>query len=437
MFKQLFSSLGRVFEARWIEPEVARRVKLALAETENTVTLGWRAGAPPGERDRQDYDREQVLELALEAWRTNPLARRIVELTTQYAVGGGLQLRCSHPLGERFLREWWEHPLNRLEMRAAEWCDELTRSGELFVLLSTDQGGMSYARAVPASQVGRVLTAENDIQQEQAYVARTGPNGEETTFPAARGPEDAPAQDGTFPAVMLHYAINRPAGAVRGESDLAPLLRWLTRYSGWLEDRARLNRYRNSFLFTVKAAFASEAERLARQQSLAANPPAPGSILVTDSSEEWSVLAPRLESQEAGEDGLALKRMIAAGAGVPLHFLAEPESSTRTTAEAAGGPTYRRLEQRQRFFCWLLADVARAALERWMAASGQRFACEVSVTGGDLSARDNVSLANATAAAAGALVQLWERKLIGEDELLRLVYRFAGEPAPGADHRDG
>jgi hypothetical protein len=53
-------------------------------------------------------------------------------------------------------------------------------------------------------------------------------------------------EDGGFGAVMLHYAINRPVGAVRGESDLAPLLRWLSRYAAWLEDRARLNRYRNS-----------------------------------------------------------------------------------------------------------------------------------------------------------------------------------------------
>lgn len=226
---------------------------------------------------------------------------------------------------------------------------------------------------------------------------------------------------------MLHYAVNRPVGAVRGESDLAPLLRWLSRYSGWLEDRARLNRYRNSFLYTVRSSFASEAERLARQQSLAANPPAPGSILVTDSSEEWSVLSPRLESQEAKEDGLALKKMIAAGAGIPLHFLAEPESATRTTAEAAGGPTYRRLEQRQRYVCWLVADAAGAACRRWAALRGLNIQAEVRVVGADLSARDNASIAAATSAISQALLPLWERKLIDDEELLRLVYRFAGE----------
>ena len=53
---------------------------------------------------------------------------------------------------------------------------------------------------------------------------------------------------------MLHYAINRPVGAQWGESDLAPVLRWLSRYAAWLEDRARLNRFRNSFPYVVTAA---------------------------------------------------------------------------------------------------------------------------------------------------------------------------------------
>ena len=74
------------------------------------------------------------------------------------------------------------------------------------------------------------------------------------------------------------------------------------------------------------------------------------------------MIQPQLSSQEAGEDGLAVKRMVAAGAGIPLHFLAEPESATRTTAEFAGGPTFRRYEQRQKFFLWMLEDLTRMVL---------------------------------------------------------------------------
>ncbi len=416
--------------------EIRRQVRTALAqaETEATFALGAHSlGAPA--RERQDYDREEILEQALQAWRSNPLARRIVELTSQYVVGGGIRLSSQHPKAHAFLQRWWEHPLNQLAVRVFEWCDELTRSGELFVLVSSDAAGLSYVRAVPAQQIARIETAQNDLQQELGYVQRpTGSELEERRWPAYQPLNDVPGADGRFATVMLHYAVNRPAGGVRGESDLAPLLRWLSRYAAWLEDRARLNRFRTAFLYVVKARYSSEAERIARQGFLNAHPPTPGSILVTDEGESWDVLSPKLEAEDAGLDGLALKKMIAAGAGLPLHFLAEPESATRTTAEAAGGPTFRRFEQRQQYFLWLLGDLAGLALRRRAHYDRSLPAgAGVEVQGADLSARDNAALAVASATVVNAFAQLYEHGLIDAGELLRMAYRFAGETVDTAE----
>jgi hypothetical protein len=41
---------------------------------------------------------------------------------------------------------------------------------------------------------------------------------------------------------MLHYAVNRPLGALLGEGDLATLIPWLLRYSRMLEDLGRFLR---------------------------------------------------------------------------------------------------------------------------------------------------------------------------------------------------
>ena len=408
---------------------IRRQVRQALAaEPDAAFTLGARS-LWNQEQDRPDHDRRQVFEQALEAWRINPLARRIVGLTSQYVVGGGITFRCKDPASHRFLERFWNHPLNQLPVRIYEWCDELTRTGNLFLLLSTDLSGMSYLRAVPATELDRIEHLPNDHQQEVAYHPRpTLEDPEPVPWAAWQEGTDPRSADGGYPPVMLHFAINRPAGACWGESDLAPLLRWLSRYAAWLEDRARLNRYRNAFLFVLKARFTSEAERLRRQTTLNAAPPAPGSILVTDESEQWDVISPKLESAAAGEDGLALKKMIAAGAGIPLHFLAEPESSTRTTAEAAGGPTFRHFEQRQRQFLWLIESVLHAALQRRTLVDrriSRRAAVEV--VGGDISARDNVALAMAASSIQGVLESLRSRCLIDDAELLRLAYRFFGE----------
>lgn len=429
--ESLFTRLTR----RLLDGEIRRQVRAALAaESDATFTLGARS-LNASERDRFDYDRQELTRQALEAWRLNPLARRIVGLTSQYVVGGGLSVACKHPAAAQFIDAFWNHRLNRMAVRCSEWCDELTRTGNLFVLLSTDAAGMSYVRAVPASEIERIENRPNDIEQPLRFYPRaTAQEPDPQPWPAYDETGDALAEDGGFRPVMLHYAINRPVGAQWGESDLAPLLRWLARYANWLEDRARLNRFRTAFLYVVKGRYTSEAGRITRQQALNANPPSPGSILVTDENETWEVISANLEADDASADGLALKKMIAAGAGAPLHFLAEPESATRTTAEAAGGPTYRHYEQRQRFFIWLVGDVLRAALSR-RAMVDRRIPrrVEVHIHGADISARDNAALAEAAASMAAVLSRLRDRGLIDDAEFLRVLYRFAGE---GVDVED-
>jgi hypothetical protein len=416
-------AITRVF-SKQIEAGV--RAVLAHAE-DDPFFSGSRANI--NERDRWDADRDEVLRQALEAWRINPLARRIVGLTTQYVVGSGLSVNCKHEQTSEFIKLFMGHPLNRLPVRISEMCDELTRSGNLFVLLTTDAAGMSYVRCVPALDIERIEARGNDIEQPVWFYPKG--NMEDPAplpWPAYDAQNDAQQSGGDFEPVMLHYAINRPVGGQWGESDLAPILRWLSRYANWLEDRARLNRYRNAFMYIVKGRFTSEAERIARQRALNMNPPGPGSILVADETETWDVISPKLEASDANTDGLALKKMIASGSGVPLHFLAEPESATRTTAEAAGGPTYRHYEQRQQYVTWMMADLLRVAIER--RAKVDRCVtpgATLEVTGADISARDNVALAMAGVQTLTIAKSLRDRSLIDDSEFMRLVYKFAGE----------
>ena len=385
-------------------------------------------------RDRYPANRQEILRDCLEAWRENPMARRYVALVGQYVAGGGLRVESDHVKTNQFLQEWWNHPLNHMEIRAIELCEELTRSGDLFPVLSTDVDGMTYVRAIPASDgrhfgVVGIETVENDVEQEKEYIGMmTAAGGEAPKWPAYNRQADRQENDGKFPTVMRHYPINRPVGGSWGESDLSTVTKWLRRYSNWLEDRVRLNSFRQRFIYWVKAKFKDEAARKERERELNANPPAAGSVLVSDESEAWSVLSPKLESHEAKEDGMALKKMNAIGMSVPMHFLAEPEGATRTTAEQAGGPTYRFLEQRQKYFLWVIEDLARIAVRRKaMTNRLVKVDANITVRGGDISARDNAALGIAVTSTVAAFAVLRDREMIDDAELLRIAYKFAGE----------
>ncbi len=100
--------LSRWFERR-VNDAVTKRVQLILTDRDGF----YEQTGSREERDRQTYDREEVLRQCLEAWRVNPLARRVVALTTQFVLGGGVNLTCAHPATQAFLQGLVEPPSER------------------------------------------------------------------------------------------------------------------------------------------------------------------------------------------------------------------------------------------------------------------------------------------------------------------------------------
>ena len=105
---------------------------------------------------------------AREAWRQNPLARRLVGMVTAYVVGNGIMLRSEYPPLQRFIDEFWA--ANEMDQRVPEWCDELCRSGEIFpVLFTNPQDRRSTVRCVPASIIERIEWREGDYEAELRF----------------------------------------------------------------------------------------------------------------------------------------------------------------------------------------------------------------------------------------------------------------------------
>ena len=178
------------------EPESLQenRAVLALDENDNTFMVGAQ-GLADLPFDRSSFDRQQVMEDCLEAWRFNPLARRIIELTTQYVTGGGMAISAQDPQAEAFITAFWRHPLNRMDLKLADFSDELARTGNLFLMLSSDASGMSFVRIVPSSDVISIRSRANDVEQELSYTLRTEPGEAAKVFPAWKAGMQAKSQN--------------------------------------------------------------------------------------------------------------------------------------------------------------------------------------------------------------------------------------------------
>src|SRR5664279_3238476 len=106
---------------RIFSKQIRSQVRAALSVIENDLTFVRSGNTSTQDRDRYPYDRLEVMTQALEAWRVNPLARRIIELTSQYVVGGGLSFECKNAYASKFLAKFWDHRLNRMTIRVTEW----------------------------------------------------------------------------------------------------------------------------------------------------------------------------------------------------------------------------------------------------------------------------------------------------------------------------
>jgi len=366
----------------WFRKRFSRGEQVPMSEKDNFFVPGEVASAF---RDRPSADYRIIIEKSLQAWRDDGLARRIVNLTTQFSVGRGFRFFAGDAAVDDFLHEFWENELNRMDARLTEWSDELCRTGNLFIMLASDSSGMSYVRAIPAGLIEEIVPMENDIEQPQYFRMREMTDPVRMNIPEEKIVAPASLLEPVPGESMLHFTVNRPIGGQWGEPDLAPILLWLERYQTWLEDRWNLNHYRSSFVYVVKAPELSDEERRLREHHLNLRRPTPGTVYVVGQNEEWEALHPNLESSDANEDGLAIKKMIAAAAGIPVSFLSEPGSVSKAESGGMEDSACRNFRQRQQVLLWITETILRHVLARGaLVRRGLNRDCEIHVYGDEI-----------------------------------------------------
>jgi len=362
---------------------------------------------------------------ALTAWRKNPMAKRIIDVTTDFCLGDGLTPTAPGLMG-RFIAGFWDHPKNRMAERLPILCDELSRAGDLFITLHRNpEDGMSYIRPIPKDTIIRIETLPNDWETELSFEQISNKGLETRTWLSIFHP-DAAASD----AVMIHYKINAIVGAQLGESDIATLIPWLQRYSRMLEDRVRLNWALKSFLWSVTV----PTNMVAAKREQYSTPPEGGTVIIKDEQEKWEALTPNLHGFDANYDLHAVRLMIDAGSGLPPHWRSEATDVSLATANAMERSASRHLRRRQLYLKHLVIDLAFTAYGRAyeinrVRARPNKHLIECSTP--DLSRQDNADLATAAktmAEAMGAVsIQLPGSSATLRKRMLDLIFRFAGE----------
>ena len=368
-----------------------------------------------------------------EAYNANPIAFAIIEITTSFVLGKGVTISANQPEVQKVLMDFWNDPDNHMDTRVYALCTELSLYGEQFIRFYVNKiNGSVKIRQIDPSIIDQIETDPDDIETPLRFHRRPiGPSSTLPGDPAPISPQEQHNFEGEWfiaGTEVVQFCINKVSNAKRGKSDLATLLPWLRRYKDWLTDRVRINKYKGAFLWDVQLQGADK-KAIDRKKAEYMYPPEPGSIVIHNEAEKWSAVKPEINANEAAEDGRALKLMLAVGAQLPEHYLADGNNGNRATATEMGLPTFLKFQRRQHVMRAMLRVVLdRVLLEaRKARVLPEQIDCSYDILFPEMNVADHQTLASATQMLVSALVMAKEHGWVSDETAMRLIFQFAGE----------
>lgn len=316
-----------------------------------------------------------IMRRAYSAWCRNPLAGQIVNLTTWFVMGKGLGFTAQDERVQKVLKKFWSDHDNDMPVMQHWMSNELQIFGEIFLRFFRNpiDGSIRMALVDPM-EIVEIVTDPDNVRKPVCYLREYkspgvpsewidsfAQHGNLAWFPV----EDTPVREIVDADEIHHVKVNNVSNRKRGLSELYRILRWLDVYERWLEDRMSINRARGTFAFLRKVPVAPDraAGPFETDSSGKYIVPKPGSILVVHESEEWEILSPSVGSDDAREDGRAIKLMIAAGSGIFEHYFGDPSTGNLATTRSMELPMVKKFEDRQRLFENLFSRIFQRVIE--------------------------------------------------------------------------
>lgn len=266
------------------------------------------------------YDFLKQIAYAFEAQNHNPVAKAIVRILVQYALGRRFDVRISDAKKEAAWDKFNEkHKI--IEMICTYWGKEAETYGDF--ILDTD-----FWESVDPSTIWDIITDAEHVNDEYyyyqsyptAYQMFTGFN-----VPGEPGSKDAKASDYIVRQIpankLLHMKLNCMSNEKRGRSSLFPILGWLKRVKDLYNARVIREWLYSCFMWDVEIN-GSQAD-INNYLQVNSDIPLPGSKHVHNSQVKMTPLPAIPSASRGGGSGVGeeLLCFIAVACGIPKEFL--------------------------------------------------------------------------------------------------------------------
>lgn len=426
----------RIFD-RWFrdihETRVAARVEaLREAAGQTKHDEGWRRLTQDAGRDLSPITLDRQREIAVYLWERNPIARRIIEVQVEWVVGEGVQVNAKNPRTKEYLKRFWDHPVNRWDLKLPARVRELFLMGEQFWPAFQNQySGLFSLGSLDPSRVKEVILDPDNAETVIGVITRGRTPAEERRLSALLGgdaleilstsalAERERLQDGE----LFVFQTNKLTAQSRGKSDLFALADWLEGYEQLLFSILQQEHVRSQYVWdlTMEGATKEEIEeKLANLQ-----PPRPLSVRVHNEKEKWQLVGPEAGGASANSEHARLFRNhVLGGAAIPEHWYGGGGDVNRATAAEMSGPTEKAMTARQRAIRYMLHDVAAVQVERGIESGALREEAdsrEISISMPDLSPKDVARISPSLAQLASGLTIAAQNGWVDDDTAAKVM----------------
>lgn len=427
---KLFKRVSKAFNVL-----AGRSVQEAAGAVNDNDETGWRRLSATKDRSLSYVNQERQQELAVWLWKTNPLARFMIEIQVAYLLAEGVTPAVEDEEARAWINEFWDDPITRMDQTLIQKVRELSLFGEQCWPVFRDQmtGHIRLGTLDPgliatvirdpdnvAMVVGIKTRGDKGIEERFYRVIVPGP---ETIFSPATQNLRASFQDGE----CFYFAVNALTGE-RGTSDLLAVMDWLDLYDKALFEEIERWGSLRAFLWDITLKGATEEVVQKRASEIMV--PDGGGFSVHNDSETWTPLTPDLQATSGSDFARLFRNHIMGGAGLPEHWFGGGGDVNLATAGAMGEPTYKIMTMRQTDVRHMIETVVRYAVRsRLMALGLLDLAADpaylVSVTMPEMTAKDTTAYAGAFAQVATALTMAIDRGLFSDETAIELLAAVA------------
>lgn len=327
---------------------------------------GYRPAGSGGGREVPWWTVEKARTFSVAAYRTNPMARAIIDTYTSFCVGdSGVSTLVSNADVREVVDEFWNDPRNRLPAVQEQLLRDHMLMGESLLEMMVGE----YSGVVRYSPLATVRIADVELYRGNPMWPRAvlleQPGNDPRVLSVAGVDDETGLRAGDAQFWASWQAVSSD---VRGTPFLMPILDWLDSYDTVLSnlvDRTALARY---LVWSVAVTGSQDDVDNFVKSRGGTHVPRSGSVEVHNESVKWEPMTAQTGAYEDSKAAQSVLTNVASGTGLAKTWLAEPEDANRATSLTMAEPVRRRVAGVQKLWLDYQTELVRYAVDRAVAA---------------------------------------------------------------------